>query len=117
MLAIFYFAIPVGTGLGYIVGSEVAGAFGDWRWGLRVTPIMGAIAVLGIVFGMTDPPRGQADGSHLKPSSPVSDVKALAKNRKASLFRYKNFKTNILIRDCSDRFESLPNTVSKWNTL
>jgi len=85
VLAIFYFAIPVGTGLGYIVGSEVAGAFGDWRWGLRVTPIMGAIAVLGIVFGMKDPPRGQADGSHLKPSSPVSDVKALAKNRSFTL--------------------------------
>jgi len=85
VLAIFYFAIPVGTGLGYIVGSEVAGAFGDWRWGLRVTPIMGAIAVLGIVFGMKDPPRGQADGSHLKPSSPISDVKALAKNRSFTL--------------------------------
>eukprot|EP00088_Acartia_fossae_P070919 TRINITY_DN9614_c0_g1_i12.p1 TRINITY_DN9614_c0_g1~~TRINITY_DN9614_c0_g1_i12.p1 ORF type:complete len:587 (-),score=117.68 TRINITY_DN9614_c0_g1_i12:765-2525(-) len=85
VLALFYFAIPVGTGLGYIVGSEVAGAFGDWRWGLRVTPIMGAIAVLGIVFGMTDPPRGQADGSHLKPSSPVSDIKALAKNRSYTL--------------------------------
>ena len=31
MLALFYFAIPVGTGLGYVVGSEVAGAVGDWR--------------------------------------------------------------------------------------
>lgn len=85
VLALFYFAIPVGTGLGYIVGAEVAGAFGDWRWGLRVTPIMGAIAVLGIIFGMTDPPRGQADGSHLKPASPISDIKALAKNRSFAL--------------------------------
>ena len=47
---------------------------------------MGAIAVLGIVFGMTDPPRGQADGSHLKPASPISDIKALAKNREADHF-------------------------------
>ncbi len=31
VLALFYFAIPVGTGLGYIVGSQVAGAAGDWR--------------------------------------------------------------------------------------
>ncbi|XP_023325518.1 protein spinster [Eurytemora carolleeae] len=81
VLALFYFAIPVGTGLGYIVGSEVSGAFGDWRWGLRVTPIMGAIAVFMIIFFMTDPPRGKADGSHLKPTSPVSDVRALGRNK------------------------------------
>lgn len=81
VLAIFYFAIPVGTGLGYIVGSQVAGAAGDWRWGLRVTPVMGALAVLGIIFLMTDPPRGKADGSHLKPTSPASDIKSLAKNK------------------------------------
>jgi MFS family permease len=34
-LALFYFAIPVGTGFGYIVGSTVAAEVGDWRWGLR----------------------------------------------------------------------------------
>jgi len=81
ILALFYFAIPVGTGLGYIVGSEVAGAFGDWRWGLRVTPIMGALAVLAIIFLMTDPPRGKADGSHLKPTSPLRDIRSLACNK------------------------------------
>ena len=31
VLAVFYFAIPVGTGLGYMVGAEVANAFDDWR--------------------------------------------------------------------------------------
>jgi len=81
VLALFYFAIPVGTGLGYIVGSEVAGAFGDWRWGLRVTPVMGALAVLAIIFLMSDPPRGKADGSHLQPTSPVNDIKALSRNK------------------------------------
>jgi len=35
MLAIFYLAVPVGSGLGYIVGSNVANAFNDWRWALR----------------------------------------------------------------------------------
>jgi hypothetical protein len=45
--------------------------FATIRWGLRVTPVMGALAVLGIVFLMTDPPRGKADGSHLKPTSPA----------------------------------------------
>merc|ERR1719422_1698244 len=46
MLALFYFAIPVGSGLGYVVGSETTNlAGGDWRWGLRVTPILGLLAV------------------------------------------------------------------------
>ena len=37
VLALFYFAIPVGTGLGYIVGSGVAGAAGDWRSVTKMT--------------------------------------------------------------------------------
>jgi len=81
VLALFYFAIPVGTGLGYMVGSEVAGATDDWRWGLRVTPIMGGVAVVAILFLLLDPARGAADGSHLKPTSPVSDLKSLATNK------------------------------------
>jgi len=81
VLALFYFAIPVGTGLGYIVGSEMADATDDWRWGLRVTPVMGAVAVFMIVFLMVDPKRGQADGSKLKPTSPISDIKALVRNK------------------------------------
>merc|ERR1719461_1458753 len=81
VLALFYFAIPVGTGLGYIVGSEVATATDDWRWGLRVTPIMGAVAVLLIIFLLVDPERGAADGSRLKPTSPISDLKALLRNK------------------------------------
>uniref|UniRef100_A0A673GX28 Protein spinster homolog 1 n=1 Tax=Sinocyclocheilus rhinocerous TaxID=307959 RepID=A0A673GX28_9TELE len=36
MLSVFYFAIPVGSGLGYIVGSEVDDVTGDWHWALRV---------------------------------------------------------------------------------
>ena len=31
MLGLFYFAIPVGSGLGYIVGSETARALGSWQ--------------------------------------------------------------------------------------
>ena len=81
VLALFYFAIPVGTGLGYIVGSEVATYTSDWRWGLRVTPIMGALAVLLIIFLLVDPERGAADGSRLKPTSPISDLKALLRNK------------------------------------
>ena len=62
MLALFYFAIPVGSGLGYIVGSETAEAFGSWQWGLRATPIAGAAAVIAILVLMIDPPRGESEG-------------------------------------------------------
>lgn len=81
MLALFYFAIPVGSGLGYIVGSETARAAARWQWGLRVTPIMGAVAVLLIMFVMKDPARGESEGSdHLVPTSWSSDIRALARN-------------------------------------
>ena len=80
VLALFYFAIPFGTGLGYMIGAEIAEQTDEWRWGLRVTPFMGLIAVLGIIFFMEDPPRGSADGSDLRPSSPREDLNALRKN-------------------------------------
>jgi len=37
MLSVFYFAIPVGSGLGYIAGSKVKDVAGDWHWALRVS--------------------------------------------------------------------------------
>ena len=82
VLALFYFAIPVGTGLGYIVGSEVAGSVDDWRWGLRVTPFMGLIAITSIIFLLVDPPRGASEGSRLSAGrTPLEDLKGLAKNK------------------------------------
>ena len=62
-------------------GSEVAANASDWRWGLRVTPFMGLFALLLIVFFMIDPERGLAEGAHLRPSSPMIDLRALAKNK------------------------------------
>ncbi|KAF2357837.1 Major facilitator superfamily [Trinorchestia longiramus] len=90
MLAFFYFAIPVGSGLGYMVGAEVthiAKSLGAddlfaWRWGLRVTPIMGFIAVLLILFVMQEPPRGEVEGGeHLRPTHFLGDLKDLATNK------------------------------------
>jgi len=81
MLALFYFAIPVGSGLGYIVGSQTAKLIGSWHWGLRVTPIAGAIAVLLILLVTEDPPRGQSEGAHLAPTSWWADIKSLCKNK------------------------------------
>lgn len=92
MLAVFYILIPVGSGLGYIVGAEVANlakiglseelAAEAWRWGLRVTPVMGLIAVFLILFVMVDPPRGESEGGeHLKVTSFWNDLIYLATNK------------------------------------
>lgn len=82
MLAVFYFAIPVGSGLGYIVGSEVAKAFGHWQWALRITPILGLGCDALIFLFLEDPPRGLADGNdHMHATSWTTDLRHLISNR------------------------------------
>uniref|UniRef100_A0A0A9XUN5 Protein spinster n=1 Tax=Lygus hesperus TaxID=30085 RepID=A0A0A9XUN5_LYGHE len=82
MLALFYFAIPVGSGMGYIVGSTAASLGDNWRWGLRVTPILGAVAVILIIFVLVDPTRGEAEGkSDIQATSYREDIKSLATNK------------------------------------
>ena len=56
-------AVPVGSGLGFIVSSSVADAFKeDWRYALRMTPPLGLLCVLLLIFVVKDPKRGGADG-------------------------------------------------------
>jgi MFS family permease len=98
MLALFFFAIPVGSGLGYVVGSQMAKAFGKWQWALRVTPPLGIISVVFIMFVMKEPVRGEAeanpndlsssntnDHQHqtlaLHHHSILEDIRALSRNR------------------------------------
>ena len=81
-LAVFYFAIPVGSGLGYVVGKALADAFGAWQWALRGTPILGGVAVLLILVFLVDPPRGESEGhDQLRATSYSEDLKSLAKNK------------------------------------
>lgn len=80
MLAFFYFAIPVGSGLGYIVGSVAGAATGDWRWGLRITPFLGVVAVGLIAWVMEEPKRGEAEDSHMSPTSYKEDIRDIVKN-------------------------------------
>ncbi|XP_052269100.1 protein spinster homolog 1-like isoform X3 [Dreissena polymorpha] len=81
-LMIFYFAIPVGSGLGYIVGSNVAEAFHAWQYALRVTPILGVISVVLIMVFLKEPVRGGSDGAHgLKNTSFLTDLKAILTNK------------------------------------
>ncbi|XP_042858688.1 protein spinster-like [Penaeus japonicus] len=88
MLAVFYFAIPVGSGLGYIIGAEVTnlmeGTHGSeaWRWGLRVTPVMGFLALFLILFCLQEPPRGESEGGqHLQSTSFLEDLGYLFTNK------------------------------------
>lgn len=75
MLSFFYFAIPVGSGLGYIVGTEVAAVFDhQWQWGLRVTPIIGAVCVLMCIFVVHEPKRGAIERGENPHSVSACDV-------------------------------------------
>ncbi|XP_036789255.1 protein spinster homolog 2 isoform X4 [Oncorhynchus mykiss] len=84
MLSVFYLAIPLGSGLGYILGSSAKEAAGDWHWALRVSPVLGMTAGTLILFFVPEPKRGHADqlGGRIKHrTSWLCDMKALAKNR------------------------------------
>lgn len=82
MLAFFYFAIPVGGGLGYIVGSEMNSLMGSWHWALRVTPVLGLVAVLLIYFVLEDPERGEIEGGgRIETTSFKEDIKDVLSNR------------------------------------
>ncbi|XP_022071461.2 protein spinster homolog 1 isoform X1 [Acanthochromis polyacanthus] len=83
MLSIFYFAIPVGSGLGYIVGSQVSNVAKDWHWALRVTPALGLIAVLLLLFVVKEPKRGAVEARpehQLHQTSWLVDLQDLSKN-------------------------------------
>ena len=65
ILTVFYMAIPIGSALGYGVGSFTAsqvythyGQSDSWRWALRVTRALGLIMVVVIIFLIAEPPRG-----------------------------------------------------------
>ena len=63
-LAVFYFAIPVGNGLGYICASSIqnalSGAFGSnsWRWAIRFTCLPAIVLTIVLVICLKDPGRG-----------------------------------------------------------
>ncbi|VDK65437.1 unnamed protein product, partial [Anisakis simplex] len=86
VLMFFYFAIPVGSGVGYMVGSTLASAFGGWEWGVRFTPILGVVCLILIIFIIEEPKRGQAElainqksETSLVSTSYLKDMSALCK--------------------------------------
>ncbi|VDM62680.1 unnamed protein product [Angiostrongylus costaricensis] len=86
MLMFFYFAIPCGSGFGFMVGSSVAAMTGDWRWGIRITAILGVLCLFLIIVFVKEPERGAAErpeGAHCTEkirTSYFEDLKSLAGN-------------------------------------
>lgn len=84
-LATFYIFIPVGSGLGYILGSAVLQLTGNWRWAFRVMPCLEALALILLIVLVPDPPRGAAEKQEevavgVPRSSWCEDVRYLGRN-------------------------------------
>lgn len=66
--------------MGYILGGEMSRATGSWRWGLRITPILGIIAIMLLLCGVREPMRGEREGGiHITNTGWLQDIKALIK--------------------------------------
>lgn len=85
-LSIFYFAIPIGSGLGFLVGN-LALNLQDWRWICRITPAIGLVATL-LLFFLKEPTRGQSDGAR---SASLSKDDATVKENLIYLMRIKSY--------------------------
>lgn len=82
MICVFYIFIPVGSGMGYITGAGITAATGDWRWALRITPIMAIFGLFLLFFCCPNPPRGAAETQGhgvTGQSSYLEDIKYLVK--------------------------------------
>lgn len=81
-LIAFNLQVPLGSGLGYVIGGQVAKLTGSWRWALRVTPGLGVCCVLLLLLIFREPARGQAEKStHMRATSWRDDLRHLLRNR------------------------------------
>ena len=71
VLTWFYLAIPVGSALGYMLGSQVARSPLGWRWAFYLV-VMPGICLGTWVLLMPDPTRGQADAADVTPPRRVT---------------------------------------------
>ncbi|KAL7838185.1 hypothetical protein AOLI_G00265890 [Acnodon oligacanthus] len=84
MISFFYIFIPVGSGLGYILAAKIASATGDWRWALRLNPILGGLGLVLLVFLIPNPPRGASENQGatcIEQTTYWEDVMYLLRNR------------------------------------
>uniref|UniRef100_A0A0K0DPU9 MFS domain-containing protein n=1 Tax=Angiostrongylus cantonensis TaxID=6313 RepID=A0A0K0DPU9_ANGCA len=76
-LMVFYFAVPVGSGLGFIGGSAISLWSGSWQWGVRFTPLLGMIFFVFIIVVLEEPRRGQSEYAEVEHSTIWEDLKYL----------------------------------------
>ncbi|CAB3400722.1 unnamed protein product [Caenorhabditis bovis] len=81
---LFYLAVPVGSGLGYIISANVAAATGYWQWGVRVTGVAGVLGLILLFLFVYEPVRGASEmvegkTSARKSTSYIKDIKILLK--------------------------------------
>jgi MFS family permease len=86
MLTIFYLAIPVGAGLGYILGGLIEAQLG-WRWAFQAVGLPGLAAAL-VALLLPEPRRGATElaeegqeGREDAAPLTAADYFALARNR------------------------------------
>ena len=79
-LAYFYVAIPVGAGLGYLLGGWLTEAY-SWNMAFFVAGVPG-ILLAGLAFAMPEPRRGAMDGPDAEVKLPfLVGFRGLARNR------------------------------------
>jgi predicted MFS family arabinose efflux permease len=76
-LSIFYAAIPVGSALGYVLGSQIGARFG-WRPAFFVAGGPGLVLALAL-FLLREPPRGRFDEKSRPTTSLRETIEALLK--------------------------------------
>ena len=86
-LAAFYFAIPVGNGLGYILARSIQSALSDslgkdesWRWAIRFTFFPAIVLAMLLVVFLKDPPRGITKQDQINVTGKRKKMKSIARN-------------------------------------
>ncbi|KAL3108052.1 hypothetical protein niasHT_018214 [Heterodera trifolii] len=78
-LTAFYIAMPVGSGLGFIVAASVSAWTGHWSWALRVSPVFGCLLLVIFALYFEEPARGAAEHTDMTPTSYLEDIRELFK--------------------------------------
>jgi MFS family permease len=95
VLAIFYAAIPMGSALGYVLGSQIAARFG-WRYSFFVAGVPGLVLAI-VLFFLRDPARGAQDvRSAPKPKDGSTSSVVVIANAVRQLFMRPSFVINTL---------------------
>jgi MFS family permease len=93
VLAIFYAAIPMGSALGYVLGSQIAAAFG-WRYSFFVAGVPGLLLAIVLLF-LRDPARGAQDAKPTpKPKDGSTSSVVVIANAVRQLFMRRSFVIN-----------------------